>query len=159
MHVWSSWAVVCEFRRPRLVGPLGFHTTPREPRRAHFRVPAFKNTAKIQREDTQRDTERAKRWREREEKERNFGPSGGGGSSGGVRRKVVQGSPNQQQPQQPKPQQRQTQNKWGPEGPARSPKQGLGFGSLGVGHNNTTTHNTTKTTTTTPENFVKALKH
>ena len=32
------------------------------------------NTTKIQREDTQRDTETAKRWREREEKERNFGP-------------------------------------------------------------------------------------
>ena len=104
----------------------------------------------------------------------------------GVRRRVVQGSPNQQQPQQPQPQQRQTQNKWGAEGPARSPKQGLG--SLGVGHNNTrqhttthnntTTHNTTTqqnnttttqnnnttqqpntTTTTTPENFAKTLKH
>ena len=145
MHVWSSRAVVCEPRRPGLVGPPGFHTTAREPKRAHFRVPAFKNTTKIQREDTQRDTERAKRWREREEKKRNFGrPSGGGSSGGGVRRKVVQGSPNQQQPQQPQPQQRQTQNKWGPEGPARSPKQGLGFGSLGVGHNNTRQHTTTQ---------------
>ena len=116
MHVWSSWAVVCEPRRPGLVGPPGFHTTTREPKRAHLRAPAFENTTKIQREDTQRDTERAKRWREREEKARNFGRSGGGGSSGGVvRRKVVQGSPNHQQPQQ-----RQAQNKWGREGPAPS---------------------------------------
>ena len=74
---------------------------------------------------------------EREEKERNFGRSGGRG---------VQGSLNQQQPQQPQPQQRQTQNKWGPEGPARSPKQGLGFVSSGVGHNNNNTqHNNTTT--------------
>ena len=60
--------------RPGLVGPPGFHTTAREPKRAHFRVPVFTKTTKIQREDTQRDTERAKLWREREEKARNFGP-------------------------------------------------------------------------------------
>ena len=33
MHVWSSRAVVCEPRRPGLVGPPGFHTTAREPKR------------------------------------------------------------------------------------------------------------------------------
>ena len=54
VHVWSSRAVVCEPRRPGLVGPPGFHTTAREPKRAHLRVPAFKNTTKIQRENPQR---------------------------------------------------------------------------------------------------------
>ena len=54
VHVWSSQAVVCEPRRPGLVGPPGFHTTAQEPKRANFRVPAFKNTTKIQREDPQR---------------------------------------------------------------------------------------------------------
>ena len=38
--------------------------------RAHFSFPALKNTTKIQREDTQRDRKRAKRWRERSKKER-----------------------------------------------------------------------------------------
>ena len=56
--VWSSRAVVCEPRRPGLVGPPGFHTTVRELKRAHFRVPVFKNTTKIQREDTQRGKKR-----------------------------------------------------------------------------------------------------
>ena len=40
------------------MGPPGFHTTVQEPKRAHFRVPVFKNTTKIQR----------KRPKEREEK-------------------------------------------------------------------------------------------
>ena len=31
----------------------GFHTTAREPRRAHLRVPAFNHTTKIQRNDPQ----------------------------------------------------------------------------------------------------------
>ncbi len=123
------------------------HDSPRA-QTCTFQGSGLQNTTKIQREDTQRETETAKRWREREEKERNFGRSGGGGSSGGgVRRKGVQGSPNQQQPQQPQPQQRQTQNKWGP---ARSPKQGLG--SLGVGHNNTQQHTTQQNNTTTQNN-------
>ena len=34
------------------------HTTAREPKRAHCRAPAFKNTTKIPREDTQRETKR-----------------------------------------------------------------------------------------------------
>ena len=43
-------------------------------KRAHLRAPALQNTTKIPREDPQRDTMRTKRWREREEKARNFGP-------------------------------------------------------------------------------------
>ena len=35
------------------LGPPGLHTTAREPKRAHFRVPAFKNTTKFQRKDPQ----------------------------------------------------------------------------------------------------------
>ena len=106
--------------RPGLVGPPGSHTTAREPKRAHFRVPAFKTPPKFN-EKTPRERQKERiRGREREKKAQNFGRSGGGGSSGGdVRRKVVQGSPKQQQPQ---PQQRQTQKKWGPEGSANSPR-------------------------------------
>ena len=51
---------------------------PRQPensKRAHLSAPALQDTTKIPREDTQRDTKTAKRWREREEKARNFGPS------------------------------------------------------------------------------------
>ena len=62
-------------RRPHQTGPPGLaHDNQRTPN-AHIRGSwRFKNTTKIPREDTQRDTERAKRWREREEKARNFGP-------------------------------------------------------------------------------------
>ena len=38
--------------------PPGFHTTTREPKRGHLRVPDFKNTTKIQREYTQRGKKR-----------------------------------------------------------------------------------------------------
>ena len=58
VHVWSSRAVVCEPRRPGLVGPPGFHTTAREPKRAHLRVPVFKNTTKIQRRGPTREGEK-----------------------------------------------------------------------------------------------------
>ena len=57
--------------------------------RVHLSVPVFKKNTTIQREDTQRDTERANRGGKREEQERNFGRSGGGLSSGGY---GVQGS-------------------------------------------------------------------
>ena len=137
VHVWSSRAVACEPRRPGLVGPQGFHTTAREPKRAQFRVPAFKTPPKFN-EKTPRETQ----------KQRNGGGKGKKKSEilGGLA-EGVQGSPNQQQPQQPQPTQRQTQNKWGP---ARSPKQGLG--SLGVGHNNTRQHTTTQQHTTQQHN-------
>ena len=39
-------------------GLLGLHTTTREPKRAHLRVPAFKNTTKIPREESQRGKKR-----------------------------------------------------------------------------------------------------
>ena len=92
MCTFGVLGLSCE--TPAAPKPSGFHTTAREPKRAHFMAPSFKNTTKIQREDTQRDTKRAKRWREREEKERNFGRSrrravqeglSGGGRSGGGR--------------------------------------------------------------------------
>ena len=76
VRVWSSLVVVCEPRRPGLVGPPGFHTTSREPKRAHLRVPAFKNTTKIQREDTQRGKKRTN-FAAGEGKMRNFGRSRG----------------------------------------------------------------------------------
>ena len=54
-------------------GPPGFHTTAREPKCAHLRVPVFKNTTKIQRKG---HPKRGKK------KERNFGRSGEGRSRG-----------------------------------------------------------------------------
>ena len=66
---------------PAAPKPPGFHTTGREPKRAHLRVPAFKNTIKIQREDTQRETKRAKVGAGEGKQKRNFGRSGVGWSS------------------------------------------------------------------------------
>ena len=60
-------------------GPPGFHTTARELQTCTFQCTCASNTTKIPREDTQRDTKRAKRWWERGKKTRNFGllyPSG-----------------------------------------------------------------------------------
>ena len=74
MHVWSSRVVVCEPRRPGLVGPLGFTRQPENSKREHLRVPAFKNTTKIQRKDPKREKEERKLWREEGKKARNFGP-------------------------------------------------------------------------------------
>ena len=42
-------------RQPESPKVPGFHTTTREPKRAHLSVPVFKNTTKIQREDPQRE--------------------------------------------------------------------------------------------------------
>ena len=76
VHVWSSRAVVCE--------PPGFHTTAREPKRAHLRVPVFKNTAKIQRK---RPKEREKRMKtvvgEGKKKSEILGGPAEGGPNGG----------------------------------------------------------------------------
>ena len=48
------------------------HTTAREPKRACLRAPAFKNTTKIQREDSQRQTKRTKWQWERGKKRAKF---------------------------------------------------------------------------------------
>ena len=99
---WNFGVVVCEPRWPGLVGPPGFHTTAREPKRAHFRVPTFGNTTKIPKSENGvgEGRKRAKFWAFRRR----------GVQQRSVLRKVGQGSPNQQ-PQQPEPQQRQTLNK------------------------------------------------
>ena len=79
MFTFGVPGLLCEAPAPRK--PPGFHTTAREPKRAHFRASAFKKTTKYN-EKTQR--ERTK-WRlEREKKiEILGGPAEGGGS--GVR--------------------------------------------------------------------------
>ena len=46
MHVWSFQAVVCETQRPGLVGPPGFHTTAREPKRAHLSEKHHQNSTR-----------------------------------------------------------------------------------------------------------------
>ena len=112
---------------PAAPKPPGFHTTAREPKRAHLRVPVFTKTTKIQRENNQWETKRAKfvagdgkksakfwavRWR--------------GVRWRGVRRKVVQTNnhttntnhnhnkqqqtPHEPQPQTPHGPQQQTTN-------------------------------------------------
>ena len=68
---------------PEAPKPPGFHTTAREPERAHFRVPAFTNTTKFNEKTPQRDTERAKWWRERGKKSENLGGSAEGGPAEG----------------------------------------------------------------------------
>ena len=85
VHVWSSRAVVCEPRRPGLVGPPGFHTTAREPKRAHLRVPVFKNTTKIQRKGPTREGEKNKNCGGRGKKKSEIlgGPAEGGPAEGG----------------------------------------------------------------------------
>ena len=75
-HSWSN--------RPCATQPPGFHTTAREPKRAQLRVQAFKNTTKIQREDSQRETKRAKKWGGRVEKCEILGGSAEGVQERGV---------------------------------------------------------------------------
>ena len=72
VHVWSSRA--------------GLHTTTRELQTCTFQGPGLhKNTTKIQLEDTERETKRAKMGRERKKKERNFGrPAEGGPEEEGL---------------------------------------------------------------------------
>ena len=104
VRVWSSRAVVCEPRRPGLVGPPGFHTTVREAKRAHLRVPVFKNTTKIQREDTHRVKKRTNFAAGEGKKERNFGRSRGRAVPGravpgrAVPGSAVPGAPNMTKP-------------------------------------------------------------
>ena len=85
----SGVLALSEPRRPGLVGPPGFHTTAREPKRAHFRVPAFKTPPKFN-EKTPRETQKERNGGGRGKKKSEIlggpaeGGSGGGGSSGGV---------------------------------------------------------------------------
>ena len=65
--------------------PPGFHTTAREPKRAHFRVPAFTNTTKKFNERTPRERKKERKlWREREKKSEILGGPAEGPSGGGV---------------------------------------------------------------------------
>ena len=103
VHVWSSRVVVCEPRRPGLVGPPGFHTTAREPKRAQF-APTLQTPPKFHEKTPQREREREReRKKERkmgagEEKKGELlgGPAEGGLNQGVVRRRAVRtrGGPN-----------------------------------------------------------------
>ena len=66
---------------PKVAAPI-WHDSPRA-QTCTLEVPAFKKHHQNSTRRPQRDTERAKRWREREEKERNFWRSGGGRSGRG----------------------------------------------------------------------------
>ena len=95
--------------------PPGLHTTAREPKRAHLRVPAFKNTTNSTRRHPEKDRKRTKMvagegkqrvkfWAVRRRAVRRV-------RCPVVWRRVVQG-PNQQQPQQPQQPQHQHRQKW-----------------------------------------------
>ena len=58
MCTFGVLGLSCE--TPAAPKPLELQTTAREPKRAHFRVPAFKNTTKIPRKDPQEREERMK---------------------------------------------------------------------------------------------------
>ena len=62
--------------------PPGFHTTAREPKRAHLRVPVFKNTTKIQRKGPTREGDKNKNCGGRGKKKCEIlgGPAEGSGS-------------------------------------------------------------------------------
>ena len=60
---------------PAAPKPPGFHTTTREPKRAHLRVPVFKNTTKIPRKRPTKEGKKNKKlWWEREKKREISGP-------------------------------------------------------------------------------------
>ena len=102
----EKWFFVCTGRIPLLarsfftifgpdrflaLKPQGLHTTAREPKRAYSRVPAFKNTTKIQQKDPQEREERKKFPAGEKKKTRNFGWSGGGPEEGALPRRGVRG--------------------------------------------------------------------
>ena len=68
----------------RLQGRRGFTRQPENSKRAYLRVPAFKNTTKIQREDP-REREKERKWGREREKKREIlgGPAEGGKAEGG----------------------------------------------------------------------------
>ena len=70
----------CKIVLDILQKPPGFHTTAREPKRAHL-APTLETPPKFHGK-TPREREKERKW-EREKKGRNFGLSGGGGSRGG----------------------------------------------------------------------------
>ena len=84
----SSLVVVCERRRPGLVGPPGFHSDSPRAQTCSFEGLGLQNTTKIQREDTQRGKKRTNFAAGEGKKERNFwavqgkGGLGKGGSRG-----------------------------------------------------------------------------
>ena len=134
----------CRVKPRRSQRPLGFHTTAREPKRAHFMVPALQTPPKFH-EKTHPERHKKNEMeaeRGKQKSEMLGGPAEGGPAQGGR-------SPNQQQPKQPQPQQHQHRQKWrvggprisglegrgsdgwAPKGRALSP--GLGFGSVRFG--------------------------
>ena len=66
------------------MGPPGFHTTAREPKCAHFTVPALQKHQQNSRKDPKRERKKKEIVAGGGKKERNFGRSGGGLSGGGL---------------------------------------------------------------------------
>ena len=114
----------------------------------------FKHHQNSTRKTPRENTETAKRWREREEKERNFGRSGGGRVQWRWEGGPAEGGPGKSKPATTtttKNNNAKPRTTGAPKGPARSPKQGLGFVSSGVGHNNTRKHTTQQHNNTTKQ--------
>ena len=77
VHVWSL-GLSCE--APAAPKPPGFHTTAREPKRAHLSATALQNTTKIQREDPREGRKERILRREREKRAKFWAVQGKGGS-------------------------------------------------------------------------------
>ena len=84
--------------------PLGIHSTTK---RAHVRVPEFKNTTEIQRKDSRKERRKNENCCGRRKKERNFGRSGVGG---GLAREASKGSGPRGNRKQPTPTTTNTQH-------------------------------------------------
>ena len=81
MCTFGVLGLSCEV--PAAPKPSGFHTTTREPKRAHLRATPQQTPPKFN-EKTPRERQKERKWGGRgEKKERNFGRSGGGGSGVG----------------------------------------------------------------------------
>ena len=141
----------CRVRAPAALsgGAAGVsHDSPRA-QTCTFQGSGLQNTTTIQRKDTQRDTETAKRWREREEKEPNFGRSGGG----------VQwrGGPAESGPGKSKPATTITTTTTTTPNPEQVGPRPLSQARFRVfrvwAQQHTTTHNNTTNNTTTLDNF------
>ena len=157
---WGRRGFTRQPRRPGQVGPPGFHTTAREPKRAHLRVPVFKNTTKIQRKGPTREGEKNKNCGGRGKKRAKFWAVRRRGSGGGALNTPTTHT-TQQQHNTTTTQHTTTQK--------QNNTQHTTHNTQHTTHNNTTTqqHNNTQHTTTQhtttqqqqQQKLAKTLKH
>ena len=146
MHVWSSWAVVCEPWRSG--GAAGVsHDNPRA-QTGTFEGPGLQNTTKIQREDPPERKERMKfSAGERKKREILGGPGEGQSGGGGVRGRG------------PKILNTPTTHTTHNTHTTHTPPTSTNWHQLAPTGTNRHQQAPTRTTTTTPEILAKTLKH